>query len=360
MYKTGSLIFLVSILLVIGLVQAQNNTNTTNTTTSSPSPTTSATPSPSGTTTCANGPIPGNGACFCNGVSYNTGYCCDGVYSSSTSCNTNAPQCSEGAVPSSGCLCSGYAYTSGNCCKTALQSGLVWAGNTPCTQTCPTIAKSVSSSYSGVCCSGSVSDCKGTWSGQWATDCQGYVCCIGTSQPLCTGTSYGDGAPSPTPTPTTPGAQAPEPSDNEPGVWAQVDIASGQIATTAICTKSVCGINGEWHGYVPPPSYSAGSVWWPTSKRYIWQMQGQAGYGSGTYNFNTYTFTVSGGTIYFGQFIPTPTSTTNQTNYTTSTSPTITPTSSPTSTPSSTSTPSTTYSPTYSPIYPTPTFTDRK
>lgn len=154
---------------------------------------------------CVNGPIPGSGACDCGGTTYNTGYCCNSIYSSSSSnsCSSPAPQCSEGAVPGSGCLCSGYAYTSGYCCKTSLQSGLVWAGNTPCTQTCPAIAKSVSSTYSGVCCSGSVSDCKGSWSGQWATDCQGYVCCIGTAQPLCTGTSYGEGAPSPTPTPTS-------------------------------------------------------------------------------------------------------------------------------------------------------------
>ena len=32
MHKTGSLVFLVSILLVVGLVQAQNTSNTTNTT----------------------------------------------------------------------------------------------------------------------------------------------------------------------------------------------------------------------------------------------------------------------------------------------------------------------------------------
>ena len=151
--------------------------------------------------TCVNGAIPGNGACICNGVSYNTGYCCNSVYSSSIPCSTTAPQCTEGAVPSSGCICSGYAYTSGYCCKSGLQSGLVWAGNTPCTQTCPTIAKNVNPSYSGVCCGGSLSDCKGTWSGQWGIDCQGYTCCIGTAQPLCTGNAYGDGAPSPSPTP---------------------------------------------------------------------------------------------------------------------------------------------------------------
>jgi len=271
---------------------------------------------------CVNGPIPGNGACECGGGTYNTGNCCDNVYSSSTSCNTTAPQCSEGSVPSSGCLCSGYAYTSGYCCKTSLQSGLVWAGNTPCTQTCPTIAKSVSSSYSGVCCGGSVSDCKGAWSGQWATDCQGYVCCIGTAQPLCTGTAYGEGAPSPSPSPSPspttttsgiPGAGAPEPTNDDAGVWAQVDISTGQIAGSSICTRSVCGLNGEYHGYVPPSSFATGSVWWPTSKRYIWQIAGQAGYSSGSFNFNTYIFTVSGGTIYNGKFTPTPTTNTTST-----------------------------------------------
>lgn len=112
--------------------------------------------------------------------------------------------------------------------------------------------------------------------------------------------------PASTPSTTSvPGAGAPEPSTNEAGVWAQVDVASGEIVSAAICTRSVCGINGEWHGYVPPPTYSTGSVWWPTSKRYIWQMAGQAGYGSGTFNFNTYVFTVQGGTIYNGQFTAT-------------------------------------------------------
>lgn len=134
----------------------------------------------------------------------------------------------------------------------------------------------------------------------------------------------------PTSTPSTtsvPGAGAPEPSTNEAGVWAQVDVASSEIVGTAICTRSVCGINGEWHGYVPPPVYSTGSVWWPTSKRYIWQISGQAGYGSGTFNFNTYVFTVQGGTIYNGQFTATiatptsvPTSTTTPTYAPTATS----------------------------------------
>ncbi len=183
---------------------------------------------------CVNGPIPGNGACVCNGVTYSTGYCCNNIYSSSTPCTTNALQCAEGAVPSSGCLCSGYAYTSGYCCKTALQSGLVWAGNTPCTQTCPTIAKSVSSSYSGVCCGGSLSDCKGTWSNQWATDCQGYVCCIGTAQPLCTGSAYGDGAPSPTPTPTPTYTYSPSPTPNQ----TNYTYPSPSITTTPTPTTS--------------------------------------------------------------------------------------------------------------------------
>ncbi|MBI5230064.1 MAG: PKD domain-containing protein [Candidatus Magasanikbacteria bacterium] len=117
-----------------------------------------------------------------------------------------------------------------------------------------------------------------------------------------------------TPTPV-PGAGAPEPSTAaESGTWAQVDIASGKVAGAAICTRAVCGINGEWHGYVPPSSYAVGSVWWPTSKRYIWQLPGQAGYSTGTFNFNTYIFTVQGGTIYNGQFTPTTiTSTPNQT-----------------------------------------------
>ena len=106
-----------------------------------------------------------------------------------------------------------------------------------------------------------------------------------------------------------PGAGAPEPSTNdEVGVWAQVDVATGQIVGSALCTKSVCGLNGDWHGYVPPATYAAGSVWWPTLKRYIWQLPGQTGYGSGTFNFNTYVFTVQGGTIYNGQFTSTPTS----------------------------------------------------
>ncbi|MBI2633356.1 MAG: peptidoglycan-binding protein, partial [Parcubacteria group bacterium] len=94
----------------------------------------------------------------------------------------------------------------------------------------------------------------------------------------------------------------PEPLNNEAGVWAQVDIATGQILSTAICTRSVCGINGEYHGYVPPSSWATGSIWWPTSKRYIWQMSGQAGYSSGTFNFSTYVFSVTGGTIFNGIF----------------------------------------------------------
>lgn len=110
----------------------------------------------------------------------------------------------------------------------------------------------------------------------------------------------------PQPVPPPPGAAAPEPSNDEPGVWAQVDIATGQVLSSAICTRAVCGINGEYHGYVPPPTFSTGSVWWPTSKRYIWQLSGQAGYGSGTFNFNTYAFTVQGGTIYNGIFTKTP------------------------------------------------------
>lgn len=105
---------------------------------------------------------------------------------------------------------------------------------------------------------------------------------------------------------TTSGASAPEPTNNDAGVWAQVDIASGQITSSAICTRSVCGLNGEYHGYVPPSSYVTGSTWWPTSKRYIWEMPGQAGYGSGTFNFSTNIFTVAGGTIYNGVFTPTP------------------------------------------------------
>ncbi|MBI4276709.1 hypothetical protein HY629_02625, partial [Candidatus Uhrbacteria bacterium] len=136
-------------------------------------------------------------------------------------------------------------------------------------------------------------------------------------------------APTPTPTPTpsptsTPGASAPEPLNDESGVWAQVDIASGQVLSSAICKKSVCGINGEYHGYVPPASYTTGSVWWPTSKRYIWQLPGQAGYGSGTFNFSTYVFTVTGGTIYNGVFTPTSTSTPTPTPTATA-SPTATP-----------------------------------
>ena len=143
--------------------------------------TTTTTTTPAGSGTCVNGPIPGNGACVCNGVSYNTGYCCNNVYSSSTPCSTNAPQCSEGVVPSSGCLCAGYAYTSGNCCFSKMANALVWAGNTPCTQTCP--------SMGGVCCYGAASDCVGTWNGQWAVDCQGYVCCIGTCKTATTTTT---------------------------------------------------------------------------------------------------------------------------------------------------------------------------
>ncbi|MBI2444400.1 MAG: hypothetical protein HYV42_04145, partial [Candidatus Magasanikbacteria bacterium] len=102
-----------------------------------------------------------------------------------------------------------------------------------------------------------------------------------------------------------PGAGAPEPATNEAGVWAQVDVGNGQIAGAAICTRAVCGLNGEYHGYVPPSSWISGSVWWPTAKRYIWQLPGQAGYNSGTFNFNTYVFTVPGGTIYNGQFTAT-------------------------------------------------------
>ncbi|GEM_PF-4213500 len=111
--------------------------------------------------------------------------------------------------------------------------------------------------------------------------------------------------PAPTPSPT-PGAGAPEPQNDDVGVWAQVDVATGQIENSALCQRSVCGINGEYHGYVPPPTWPSGSIWWPTSKRYIWQLPGQAGYGSGNFNFNTYVFTVTGGTIYNGIFTPAP------------------------------------------------------
>lgn len=127
----------------------------------------------------------------------------------------------------------------------------------------------------------------------------------------CTGAGLGGSAQFTVNTPV-PGAGAPEPSNNDAGAWAAVDIATGEITNVAVCTRSVCGINGEWHGYVPPGSWATGSVWWPTSKRYIWQVPGQAGYSSGTFNFNTYIFTVPGGTIYNGQFTatavtPTPT-----------------------------------------------------
>lgn len=149
----------------------------------------------------------------------------------------------------------------------------------------------------------------------------------------------------PTPAPT-PGAGAPEPLNDEPGVWAQVDIATGQILTSAICTRSVCGINGEYHGYVPPSSWSTGAIWWPTTKRYIWQMPGQAGYGTGTFNFSTYVFTVAGGTIYNGVFTPTATPTVPIT--TTTTTP---------ATPTAPTTPQTQPTPpaTPQPVLPTPT-----
>ncbi|MBI4995106.1 hypothetical protein HZC21_05740 [Candidatus Peregrinibacteria bacterium] len=118
---------------------------------------------------------------------------------------------------------------------------------------------------------------------------------------------------------TTPGAGAPEPSNDDAAAWAQVDIATGQILSTAVCKKSVCGINGEYHGYVPPATWTTGSTWWPTSKRYIWQMPGQAGYSTGTFNFSTYIFTVTGGTIYNGVFTTTATPTTPTTTGTTTT-----------------------------------------
>lgn len=102
-----------------------------------------------------------------------------------------------------------------------------------------------------------------------------------------------------------PGAGAPLPPNNDATVWAHVNVSTGQITGSSICTKSVCGLNGEWHGYLPPPTYASGSVWWPTSTRLIWQLPGSAGYGSGTFNFQTYVFTVSGGTIYNGIFTPT-------------------------------------------------------
>lgn len=133
-------------------------------------------------------------------------------------------------------------------------------------------------------------------------------------------------------TTTTPGAGAPEPANDDSGVWAQVDILTSQILTTSICKKSVCGINGEYHGYVPPATFATGSVWWPTSKRYIWQKAGDAGYSSGTFNFSTYIFTVTGGTIYNGVFTPTPTSTTTTTGTTTTTTATTTPTTTTTTT----------------------------
>lgn len=108
------------------------------------------------------------------------------------------------------------------------------------------------------------------------------------------------------PATAVPGAGTPEPTTNDAiGAWAQVDVVSGQIVGTAVCTRSVCGLNGDWHGYVPPVSHATGAVWWPTSKRYIWQLPGSAGYGQGTFDFNTFIFTVLGGTIYNGQFTPT-------------------------------------------------------
>ncbi len=92
--------------------------------------------------------------------------------------DTSPTQCSEGAIPSTGCLCQGIEKNSGYCCHSYLLNKLMWT-NVPCTQTCE--------SDGGVCCAGAASDCGGTWSGKWATDCQGYTCCIGT----CTGTCYG-------------------------------------------------------------------------------------------------------------------------------------------------------------------------
>ncbi len=161
----------------------------------------------------------------------------------------------------------------------------------------------------------------------------------------------------PTSTPITsintpvPGAGAPEPLTNEVGTWSQVDVASGQIVGGAVCTRAVCGINGEWHGYVPPGSYAVGAIWWPTSKRYIWQLPGQAGYNTGTFNFNTYIFTVSAGTIYNGKLTPTVAAPTP----TSITTPTPTSTSSPTPTPTPTPTPNPFLTPTPTP---TPTTTE--
>ena len=318
------IVFIVSLFILSSDISAENTTNTTST----PTPTSTQT---SGTTTCANGPIPGNGACLCNGVSYNTGFCCNGVYSSSTSCSTNAPQCSEGAVPSSGCLCSGYAYISGNCCRTALQSGLVWAGNTPCTQTCPTIAKSVSSSYSGVCCGGSASDCKGTWSGQWATDCQGYVCCIGTAQPLCTGNAYGDGAPSPTPTPTSTPSSIPTCADSDGnGAYQTKGTVTLTYSNGTVETKT-----DYCDGQTTIDYYCSGS--YTGSPSTLIKME----IGKGSYNLGSQCTCYDGACPFYNQ--------------TTSTS---TPTSLPnyTSTPLS-PTPITSVTPTYSPLYPQPNYT---
>ncbi len=123
---------------------------------------------------------------FCSGYDCSTlvykyadyGYnnCTDGAAKNITISN-----CTEGPIPSIGCKCQSIEKYSGYCCYSYSTNSLVWT-NVPCTQTC--------ASKGGYCCSGSASDCA-YWSSEWATDCQGYVCCLGT----CTGTCYGSNCP---------------------------------------------------------------------------------------------------------------------------------------------------------------------
>lgn len=67
---------------------------------------------------CGEGEI--TSACVCGGTSYDTGYCCSGVYQTD-SCEGDdpvdpEPPCADGEITSR-CICQGAVYTSGYCCS---------------------------------------------------------------------------------------------------------------------------------------------------------------------------------------------------------------------------------------------------
>lgn len=177
---------------------------------------------------------------------------CPAASTAVASFTVNAPtaatsQCSSGAITSS-CYCGGtssdYLKSTGYCCHSYLSNSLVWT-NVPCSQTCQSLG--------GVCCSGAASDCTGTWSNQWCTDCQGYVCCVGT----CKGTIYGPGAPITPTTPTTPPPPTSEQTNCTTGGgkwclnsdkitgWCSYSSSACPAYDAASCTAQ----SGEWCTY---------------------------------------------------------------------------------------------------------------